>query len=99
MAVTSVTAVPNLILDDGVWFVFGVNTVSSRGHGPFGMAGFIHTPSDTSDLSTWVETLKYGSRNEASVEVWWESDVSNNIEYTNPAGVTWSLTKVYSVSG
>jgi len=61
-----------LTIDDGVVFMFNVTDTN----GTLWECGFMHRPSETPtgnppvpDLGSWVETLKYYSRNNKTVRI------------------------------
>ena len=83
MAIHQFPAVPGVLLDDGVAFIFVVRDDLER---PY-QCGFMHWPVNdptgnppVPDLRTWVETVKYCSRNFKSV--WINFDGAVNISYS-----------------
>lgn len=109
MAAQSVVGIPVLIKDDGSVFIFGV--VDANNNPLIAMTGFLHRPisaseafgnppvtwSATSDLDTWVETIKYAFRNNRSIQFTYDDSKSNS--YTSSDGTMYQLSQLYDVTG
>jgi hypothetical protein len=111
MTPRSANITPSLSVDDGIVFIFtGRNSDGT----PFPAAGFLRQPisatsqptgnppltwSLTSDPSTWVETLKYASRNQKQRQVEYDDDPNLAVAYKTTAGDVAFLVKLYSVTG
>ena len=108
MARLSVGAIPTILLDDGVMIIF--SAVDHLGNPIDAFFGFMHSPisasepfgnppvtwSQTSDLGTWVETIKYAYRNNKPIALSYDDEITN--PYTSPHGQTFVLNAVYAIS-
>jgi hypothetical protein len=109
MAFRTILTVVTPVFDDGNAFLFQFqdfnnNTLTS---------GFIHRPfsasevemanppitfSETSDLGSWLETLKYAIRNNRVVGIWYDDTVVNNYVPQWPGATPSPLNMLYAVT-
>ena len=103
-----IAGVPSVVIDDGVCLIFTM--VDAGGKVPTVTTGFLHTPisasepfgsppvtwSRTSDLGSWVETVKYAARNNRTIQLFYDLEATN--PYTIFSGVTFQLSVLYGMS-
>jgi hypothetical protein len=98
----------NVLLDDGVFFIFAVSFVD----GGFNFnTGFMHRPveasepfgkppvtwSEFSDLGTWVETVKYAARTQTPVLISYDTGLQFTYTPSFPSP-TYTLAQLYAIS-
>ena len=108
MSQAYISGIPTDLIDDGICLIF---SIPFGGGSPQSMTtGFLHTPisasepfgnppvtwSSTSDLGSWVETVKYAARNGRSISIWWDDQVTNS--YTTSYGGSFQLSALYAMS-
>jgi hypothetical protein len=92
--------IPSLFLDDGTVFMFQAPVSVGADGLRYATFGVMHLPVSasqtnsskppvtwtlSSDPSTWVETVKYASRAQVAIQIFW--DDANPTTYHSPAGV------------
>ncbi|MDH6243824.1 hypothetical protein [Mycobacterium sp. OTB74] len=110
MAIQQIPGFPVIISDDGEMFIFGLVDANKSPLANGDFFGFLHRPvsasapfgsppvtwSSTSDLATWVETVKYAFRNNLQIFVGYDDAVTD--QYTANDGTMYTLTALYTVT-
>lgn len=108
MAIQNVVGIAVPVIDDGIFYVFGV--VDQNNNPVINTTGFMHRPvsasepfgnppvtwSESTDLGTWVETIKNSARTQRVISYVYDDSASNS--YTATTGDVYQLSVLYAVT-
>jgi hypothetical protein len=109
MAIQIITATPTVILDDGEVLLFQFadqnNNVITTGflHRPISAAETASgnppiTYSETSDLGSWLETIKYAVRNQRLISIVYDDATSNSYTPAWPGATAYTVNVLWAVA-